>query len=224
VHTGTQKSADTANKVLEVLSFVMDAEIVAVDAQHDGAILPFQTLSTRARKAILAKDVHVHVCVFAFDLLLLNEKSLLSQPLSTRRQLLHELFPECSADVHGASFRHAQSIDVQDYVWDDYQGDNTGADSAPSGNGIGSISDNTKRNIGGSASGGDDECGALAAFFQQAHASGCEGLMCKLLSAPYEPERRLDSWVKLKKDYIDGLGDSLELVRHMHNRMRSYAG
>lgn len=30
--------------------------------------------------------------------------------------------------------------------------------------------------------------------------------------APYEPSRRCNSWLKVKKDYIEGLTDSVDLV------------
>ena len=44
--------------------------------------------------------------------------------------------------------------------------------------------------------------------------AGTEGLMLKRLDdgAAYEPSKRSESWIKVKKDYCEGLRDSLDLV------------
>lgn len=49
-------------------------------------------------------------------------------------------------------------------------------------------------------------------FLENAIAAGCEGLMLKVLDAPYRAGSRGSNWLKLKREYRNELGDSLDLV------------
>ena len=58
-------------KLANVDSFIIDAEVVAIDP-YDGSLKSFQELSNRARREVNLSDVKISVCVFAFDLMYLN--------------------------------------------------------------------------------------------------------------------------------------------------------
>ncbi|KAL6053522.1 tRNA ligase [Balamuthia mandrillaris] len=112
----TQKYPDIAQNLPKsikagTVSFILDCEVVAFD-RKTMKILPFQVLSTRARKTVKLEDITVPVCLYAFDLLYLNGESLLRRPFQERRQLLHESFQEAPGLFQFA--RYLDTSDVED--------------------------------------------------------------------------------------------------------------
>ncbi|KAF3327943.1 DNA ligase 1-like protein [Carex littledalei] len=146
-------------------TFVLDCEIVAYD-QEKHKILPFQVLSTRARKGVVISDIKVSVCTYGFDILYLNGQPLLEEQLKVRREHLYNSFEE----IPGL-FQFATAITSNDLE-------------------------------------------EIQKFLETAVDSSCEGLIIKTMDkdATYEPAKRSNNWLKLKKDYMDSVGDSLDLV------------
>lgn len=152
-------------KKSSVTSFVLDCELVAYDRENN-KILPFQVLSTRARKNVSMSDIKVNVCIFAFDILFLNGRPLIQEQLKVRRECLYDSFEQ-----QAGFFQFATAITSKDI----------------------------------------DE---IQKFLDAAVESSSEGLIIKTLNkdATYEPSKRSLNWLKLKKDYMDSFGDSLDLV------------
>ncbi|KAJ7947881.1 DNA ligase [Quillaja saponaria] len=152
-------------KKSSVKSFVLDCELVAYNREKQN-ILPFQILSTRARKNVVLSDIKVDVCIFAFDLLYLNGQPLLQEQLKVRREFLYASF-----DEEPGFFQFATAITSNDLE-------------------------------------------EIQKFLDTAIDGSCEGLIIKTLDrdATYEPSKRSLNWLKLKKDYMDNIGDSLDLV------------
>ncbi|OAE25753.1 hypothetical protein AXG93_4368s2130 [Marchantia polymorpha subsp. ruderalis] len=149
----------------EAASFVLDCEVVAYDTEKN-KILPFQILSTRARKGVIISDIKVKVCIFAFDLLYINGRNLLNEQLALRREELYKSFLETSGEFEFATATNTRELDE------------------------------------------------MQKFLDAAINDCCEGLIVKTLKtdATYEPAKRSNNWLKLKKDYMDSVGDSLDLV------------
>ena len=59
-----------------------------------------------------------------------------------------------------------------------------------------------------------EDDGDIYPFLQKAVNEQCEGLMVKTLDvdSQYEPSRRSYNWLKIKKDYMDGMTDSVDLT------------
>jgi DNA ligase-1 len=59
-----------------------------------------------------------------------------------------------------------------------------------------------------------DDVSSIYPFLQKAVNEQCEGLMVKTLQeeAQYEPSRRSYNWLKIKKDYMEGMTDTVDLV------------
>lgn len=147
----------------ETKSFILDCECVAWDTKEN-QILPFQVLSTRKRKSADDDEIKVKVCLFAFDILHLNNKSTIKLTLAERRKILIESFNESPGKFMFAQARDVDSLDeVQEILDESVKGH-------------------------------------------------CEGLMVKALDSTYEIAKRSQYWLKLKKDYLEGVGDTIDAV------------
>lgn len=114
LRTAVSEAAAAASVLSEAVdSFVIDCELVAVETSASCSsasqitILPFQTLSTRNRTNVTSASVEVRVCIFAFDLLYLNGRSLTGLPFASRRHLLRCCFP-----IMDGRYTLAQGLDV----------------------------------------------------------------------------------------------------------------
>lgn len=167
-------------------SFVLDCETVAWD-MLEKKVLPFQQLMTRKRKDVKTEDIKVKVCVFAFDLLYLNGEAVVEKSLRERRELLSTAFVPIEGEFAFATHMNGQELDE------------------------------------------------IQTFLDESVKASCEGLMVKMLDGKesgYEPSKRSRNWLKvsripwskyctrfysnaakqIKKDYLSGVGDSLDLV------------
>lgn len=176
-----------------ISSFVIDAEICAVKRdEEETVLLPFQVLSTMKRSeeestntsSSSATGGGVAVCVFAFDALLIDDKELLSRSLSERRA---ELRKKLGGMITPGYFEVTKSIDVS------FTGGETGMEVAKT-----KLDEFLAESVGPSGR--------------------CEGLMLKSLYSLYHSHESREKsggsggWRKLKKDYIDDLADSIDVV------------
>jgi DNA ligase-1 len=180
------KEAVKSKNSCDSSSFVIDAEIVGVEGQGiESRLLPFQDLSTRRKKMDDGNGIRVKV--FAFDIMFLNGNSLVNEELFKRISMLHELFME----TKDFSFVSSQKLITYDES-------------------------------------------KIKSFLSEAIENGAEGLMIKLLGRKsmldanknntmdeklpegtnsfYEAGTRSHSWLKVKRDYVAGFSDTIDVV------------
>ncbi|RYP89700.1 hypothetical protein DL770_004188 [Monosporascus sp. CRB-9-2] len=221
-----------------VRSFVMEGEVVAVD-RHTGELRSFQTLTNRARKDVAVASITIDVCLFAFDLMYLNGQPLLDRPFRERRELLRSLFVEVphrftwvrsldatSQDAEAVLDFFKQATDAKcegmmvkilDNLPDlpapaevlEGEADppapeiESEALSLPKPKGKGRPKKSKTKPGRGTANNNDDN--------SNNNKEKKPSSRRKPLLATYEPDKRLDSWLKVKKDYSASF-DTLDLA------------
>ena len=216
-----------------VSSFILEGEVVAVD-RESGELKPFQILANRARKDVVIQSVKVDVCLFAFDLMYLNGEELLDRPFRERRSLLRSLFVEIpnhfswvksldatSADFDTVSgfFKQATDIKCEGImvkVLDNMPNPELEAEL--------DAEDTTENTLPTKPPPAPTKLKkkAKSKSKQSTTASTAEnetessekkaGSRRKALLATYEPDKRLDSWLKVKKDYNSSSFDTIDLI------------
>lgn len=204
-----------------VSSFILEGEVVAVD-QESGALKAFQTLTNRARKDVAIGSIKVSVCLFSFDLMYLNGEELLDRPFRERRELLRSLFVEipnqftwvknidatsADSDTVLEFFKSATNIkcegimvkvldNVPNPTLEGIQGDDQDDNVPPPPPSAKPIKKTKiKTSIGEKTEEREKE----------------KGTRRKALLSTYEPDKRLDSWLKVKKDYNTS-ADTIDLI------------
>ncbi|KAK4039182.1 hypothetical protein C8A01DRAFT_47319 [Parachaetomium inaequale] len=212
-----------------VESFIMEGEVVAVD-RATGELKNFQTLTNRARKDVAIGAITIDVCLFAFDLMYLNGESLLDQPFRRRRDLLRSLFVEIphhftwvksldatSQDSEAVLEFFKSALDTKcegimvktlDNLPDlEYRGDepqqpddeSEQPDNKPSEPKSGPKKTTKPKRTNPPAKPPTEET------------TPPKKSRRKPLLATYEPDKRLDAWLKVKKDYSSSF-DTLDLI------------
>ncbi len=201
-----------------VSSFILEGEVVAID-RDSGELKAFQTLTNRAKKDVAIGSIKVDVCLFAFDLMYLNGEELLSRSFRERRELLRSLFVEVSNQFTWVKSIDATSADSEtvleffksatDFKCEGIMVkvlDNVfNPDPAQPGD-----EPETEEKIPPTPSKAVKKKGKASATEKAEERE--KGTRRKALLATYEPDKRLDSWLKVKKDYNTS-ADTIDLIR-----------
>ncbi|KAI4212827.1 MAG: hypothetical protein LQ351_004530 [Letrouitia transgressa] len=201
-----------------VNSFILEGEVVAID-RNSGELKAFQTLTNRAKKDVAIGSIKVDVCLFAFDLMYLNGEELLNRSFRERRELLRSLFVEVPHQFTWVKHTDATSADSES-VLEFFKGATDVKcegimvkvlDNAPN-PALPSVSD--EPNVDEKPPPTPSKPGKKAKA-KMTPASKIEekekSTRRKALLSTYEPDKRLDSWLKVKKDYNTS-ADTIDLI------------
>ena len=201
-----------------VSSFILEGEVVAVD-QQTGELKAFQTLTNRARKDVDIHTVTIDVCLFSFDLMYLNGESLLDRPFRERRGLLRSLFAEIPNRFTWVNSFDATSADSEQVL----EFFKSAIDIKCEGIMVKVLDNASNPDLEGPVPQNDlaTHAAILSTPSKRKKASNKgnneeaqekeKGTRRKALLATYEPDKRLDSWLKVKKDY-HASADTLDLI------------
>jgi DNA ligase-4 len=142
-------------------SCILDGEIVTWNRETK----TYEPFGTNRTVALAGEDEGKQLCYKAFDILLLDDKTLIDLPLSQRRDILEKAI---ESEPH--------SFEVIDQI--------TTA---------------------------TDTMGLMDAL-DNALLGGLEGIIVKRQDSSYLLNDRSNAWIKIKPDYVDGLGDNLDLL------------
>ena len=203
-----------------VSSFILEGEVVAVD-QENGDLKTFQTLTNRARKDVDIGTIQVNVCLFAFDLMYLNGEPLLDRPFRERRGLLRSMFHEKQYRFTWVKSIDATSQDsetVQDFLKSAIDIKCEGImvkvlDNLPNPDlisedmeGFEALKQELKTPPVTPSKKGKKRSN------EEKEEEKRSGARRKALLSTYEPDKRLDSWLKVKKDYDSTSFDTIDLI------------
>jgi DNA ligase 1 len=202
-----------------VSSFILEGEVVAVD-RNTGELKTFQTLTNRAKKDVDIGSIQVDVCLFAFDLMFLNGEQLLDRPFRERRGLLRSMFVEKQNHFTWVKSIDATSADSETVL----EFFKSATDIKCEGIMVKVLDNLPNPEL---ATTGDDEdtpappsapatpSKKKTATTKKTAADKVEekerGSRRKALLSTYEPDKRLDSWLKVKKDYAQS-ADTIDLI------------
>jgi DNA ligase-1 len=215
-----------------VESFILEGEVVAVD-RATGELKNFQTLTNRARKDVAIGSITIDVCLFAFDLMYLNGQSLLGQPFRRRRDLLRSLFVEIPHHFTWVKSLDATSQDSETVLEffksaldskcegimvktldnlpdpEDHNEDDAQQQPTPNPNPTTKPTRKPKRATKPTTTTNPESPTPQTTIPTPAPPKPTRR---KPLPATYTPDKRLEAWLKVKKDYSTASSETLDLV------------